>query len=252
MCVHHSTFVAFFYSALGLWFVVQRSKQCTDFAASMHILHLFFCWIYNHQFPGTFAWWLMNIGCVALTTVLGEFLCMRTEMKSIPLLDGKSRADLWRMRCILFPRKSFLCLDGWCNLFSNGLHRRTSNRKSPKKLKTFQEVEKVLLRRQHTGDKDSLITWEPVGMVRMNSCVRDILRKTVWQQEIRQHLCTNGTSFTSNMGDGGLWGIRQGYPLYMHWSFLCTCWMLWHNKIDQDSLGTEDNFNSTSHIEICL
>ncbi|PIK39136.1 hypothetical protein BSL78_24025 [Apostichopus japonicus] len=80
--------------ALGLWFVVQRSKQCTDFAASMHILHLFFCWIYNHQFPGTFAWWLMNIGCVALTTVLGEFLCMRTEMKSIPLLDGKSRADL--------------------------------------------------------------------------------------------------------------------------------------------------------------
>ncbi|KAJ8041552.1 Protein SYS1-like [Holothuria leucospilota] len=80
--------------ALGLWVVVQRSKQCTDFAASVHLFHLLFCWIYNSQFPVSFTWWLMNVGCVALTTVLGEFLCMKTEMKSIPLLDGKSRADL--------------------------------------------------------------------------------------------------------------------------------------------------------------
>ena len=80
-------------SALGLWITVGRAKQCTDFAFTVHIFHLLACWIYNRQFPYTVSWWLVNIVCIALMTVLGEFLCMRSELKAIPLTAG-ARSDL--------------------------------------------------------------------------------------------------------------------------------------------------------------
>ncbi|XP_022107521.1 protein SYS1 homolog [Acanthaster planci] len=79
--------------ALGLWVAVGRAKQCTDFALTVHMLHLVACWAYNRQFPHTLSWWLVNIVCVALMTVLGEFLCMRSEMKAIPLSTA-ARSDL--------------------------------------------------------------------------------------------------------------------------------------------------------------
>lgn len=79
--------------ALGLWYIVGRTKQCLDFAATVHIFHLAVCWLYNSFFPDTLAWWLLNIVCVTLMCVFGEFLCMRTEMKSIPLSLG-SKVDL--------------------------------------------------------------------------------------------------------------------------------------------------------------
>ena len=83
--------------ALGLWYMVQRSKQCTDFAFTVHFLHFLICWIYNRQFPHTVSWWLVNIVCIALMTVLGEFLCMRTELKAIPVSQAIKHADLWRL-----------------------------------------------------------------------------------------------------------------------------------------------------------
>ncbi|XP_072024738.1 protein SYS1 homolog [Amphiura filiformis] len=79
--------------ALGLWFLVQRSKQCTDYAFTVHFLHLLACWIYNRQFPNTVSWWLVNIVCIAMMTVLGEFLCMRTELRAIPV-SAALKADL--------------------------------------------------------------------------------------------------------------------------------------------------------------
>lgn len=79
--------------ALGLWTVVKRTKQCWDFTATAHILHLFFCWVYNGWFPNTLSWWLVNIICIIIMTVLGEFLCMRSEMKAIPIGMGP-RVDL--------------------------------------------------------------------------------------------------------------------------------------------------------------
>ncbi|XP_077982786.1 protein SYS1 homolog isoform X2 [Glandiceps talaboti] len=77
----------------GLWFIVQRTRQCLDFAATVHLYHLIVCWIYNGAFPVTLSWWLVNIVCLALMTVLGEFLCMRTEMNAIPVTVGP-KADL--------------------------------------------------------------------------------------------------------------------------------------------------------------
>lgn len=72
-----------------LWLVVGRTKQCLDFAATVHIGHFFGCWLVNGYVPQTFWWWMINITCVALMTVLGEYLCMRSDMKAIPLMGQK-------------------------------------------------------------------------------------------------------------------------------------------------------------------
>ncbi|CAI9716660.1 protein SYS1 homolog [Octopus vulgaris] len=79
--------------AFGLWIVVQKTKQCLDYAATVHIIHFFCCWIYNARFPQNFYWWLTNIISLILMTVSGEFLCMRSEMKAIPV-SLAPKADL--------------------------------------------------------------------------------------------------------------------------------------------------------------
>lgn len=73
---------------LGLWYVVQRTKLCWDFAITSHLIHLVACWAFNGGFPSTLSWWLITVISVIVTTVLGEFLCMRSEMKAIPLSVG--------------------------------------------------------------------------------------------------------------------------------------------------------------------
>ncbi|KAK7114880.1 hypothetical protein V1264_000862 [Littorina saxatilis] len=78
--------------AFILWFVVGRTRQCLDFAATVHIGHFIGCIIFTGHVPQTFWWWMTNIICVALMTVLGEYLCMRSEMKAIPLMG--QRVDL--------------------------------------------------------------------------------------------------------------------------------------------------------------
>ena len=79
--------------ALGLWYVVKRTKLCLDFTCTVHFFHLLACWLFNSSFPNTLTWWLVNTVDIVIMTVLGEFLCMRTELKAIPLSMGP-RADL--------------------------------------------------------------------------------------------------------------------------------------------------------------
>lgn len=73
--------------------MVKRTKQCWDFACTAYVCHLVICWIYNAVFPGGLSWWLTMIVSAVLMTVMGEFLCMRTELKAIPLGLGP-KADL--------------------------------------------------------------------------------------------------------------------------------------------------------------
>ena len=81
------------FRAVALWFIVRRTKQCLDFAATAHFLHLLICWLYNSQFPTTVSWWLLNGACVTIMCVYGEYLCLRTELQAIPLSVGP-KADL--------------------------------------------------------------------------------------------------------------------------------------------------------------
>ncbi|KAH3849890.1 hypothetical protein DPMN_092294 [Dreissena polymorpha] len=80
-------------SALGLWIIVGRTKQCLDFSLTTHVIHFVTCWIVNGHLPHTVSWWILNLVGVTLMTVLGEFLCMRSEIKAIPLGMG-SKVDL--------------------------------------------------------------------------------------------------------------------------------------------------------------
>ena len=82
-----------FYRAASLWAIVQRTKLCLDFSTTAHLLHFFACWMYNSTWPTSPSWWILQLSCVAITCVIGEFLCLRSEMKAIPL-GMASRVDL--------------------------------------------------------------------------------------------------------------------------------------------------------------
>ncbi|XP_076350546.1 sys1 golgi trafficking protein isoform X2 [Tachypleus tridentatus] len=92
-CIIGSFLITSLFCSIGLWYFVQKTKQCLDFSTTIHLFHLIVCWIYNSSFPNSISWWLLNIVCVSITCVSGEFLCMRTEMKAIPLTLGP-KADL--------------------------------------------------------------------------------------------------------------------------------------------------------------
>nr|CAH0104139.1 unnamed protein product [Daphnia galeata] len=80
-------------SATSLWAIVQRTKLCLDFSATAFFLHLVASLIYNSGWPYSASWWVLQFSCVTITCVLAEFLCMRSEMKSIPL-GMSTRVDL--------------------------------------------------------------------------------------------------------------------------------------------------------------
>ncbi|XP_046650437.1 protein SYS1 homolog [Daphnia pulicaria] len=80
-------------SATSLWAIVQRTKLCLDFSATAFFLHLVASLIYNSGWPYSASWWVLQFSCVTITCVLAEFLCMRSEMKSIPL-GMSARVDL--------------------------------------------------------------------------------------------------------------------------------------------------------------
>lgn len=90
--VQHTFFFSF--SALGLWFFIRRGKQCLDFTVTVHLFHMIFCWIYNSHPPAVLSWWLVNVACIALMAVIGEYLCMRTELRAIPVNSGP-KSNLW-------------------------------------------------------------------------------------------------------------------------------------------------------------
>ena len=73
------------FSSLGLWYVVQRTKLCLDFSSTVHFLHLVLCTLYNSAPPISATWWVINLVCLTTMCVSGEFLCMRTELRTIPV-----------------------------------------------------------------------------------------------------------------------------------------------------------------------
>jgi len=91
---------AFFCNALncslGLWYIVQRTKLCLDFTSTVHFLHLVLCSCYNTGLPLSATWWCINLVCVTTMCVTGEFLCMRTELRTIPvsMAGASQKSDL--------------------------------------------------------------------------------------------------------------------------------------------------------------
>jgi hypothetical protein len=71
-------------SAVAIRFVVARAKKCWDFGATIYIIHFGLTWLVD-GFPQQLMWWVLIGGCIAITILLGEFLCVQFEMADIPL-----------------------------------------------------------------------------------------------------------------------------------------------------------------------
>ncbi|XP_067616133.1 protein SYS1 homolog [Eurosta solidaginis] len=74
-----------FVASLALWCIVRRAKLCLDFSCTYHILHLLICWWYNSKFPSNISWWLLNAITTTIMCIGGEFLCLKSELKEIPV-----------------------------------------------------------------------------------------------------------------------------------------------------------------------
>lgn len=80
---------------VGIWLVVGRAKLCLDFAASAHLIHLLLAIVYNGAIPLSPSWWLLQVICVALATLLAEFLCIQSDSRAIPINSfAAARTDL--------------------------------------------------------------------------------------------------------------------------------------------------------------
>lgn len=79
---------AFFFSALAgagyMLFLIERAKKCLDFATTLYIIHLFLCLIYG-GWPSSVTWWVSNGVGLAAMALLGEWLCIRRELRDIPI-----------------------------------------------------------------------------------------------------------------------------------------------------------------------
>ncbi|PIN04456.1 Integral membrane protein involved in transport between the late Golgi and endosome [Handroanthus impetiginosus] len=73
-----------------LVYLVERAKKCLDFSATLYIIHLLFCFFYG-GWPSSITWWVVNITGLAVMSLLGEYLCMRHELREIPITRYRSK-----------------------------------------------------------------------------------------------------------------------------------------------------------------
>ncbi|PIN09841.1 Integral membrane protein involved in transport between the late Golgi and endosome [Handroanthus impetiginosus] len=90
-CVMASIFLSSIAGAVFLVYIVERAKKCLDFCATLYIIHLFICFIYG-GWPASITWWVVHITGLAVMELLGEHLCMKRELREIPIPRYRSNA----------------------------------------------------------------------------------------------------------------------------------------------------------------
>ncbi|EPS74473.1 hypothetical protein M569_00284, partial [Genlisea aurea] len=88
-CVLISFFLSSLLGAFFLVYLVERAKKCLDFVATLWIIHLFLCTSYG-GWPSSLTWWIANGIDLAVMALLGEYLCMKREMREIPISRYRS------------------------------------------------------------------------------------------------------------------------------------------------------------------
>jgi hypothetical protein len=83
-CVISSFILTSLAGAGYLVYVIERAKKCLDFSATVYILHLFVCISYG-GWPASASWWIVNGTGLALMALLGEYLCIKRELREIPI-----------------------------------------------------------------------------------------------------------------------------------------------------------------------
>ncbi|KAA8540430.1 hypothetical protein F0562_024651 [Nyssa sinensis] len=70
-------------------YLIERAKKCLDFSATLYIIHLFICIIFG-GWPLSITWWVVNGTGLAVMALLGEYLCIRRELREIPITRYRS------------------------------------------------------------------------------------------------------------------------------------------------------------------
>ncbi|XP_022723780.1 protein SYS1 homolog [Durio zibethinus] len=83
-CVIASFLLSSIAGAVYMLYLIERAKKCLDFSATLYIIHLFICIIYG-GWPSSITWWVVNGTGVAVMAFLGEHLCIKRELREIPL-----------------------------------------------------------------------------------------------------------------------------------------------------------------------
>ncbi|XP_030526167.1 protein SYS1 homolog isoform X1 [Rhodamnia argentea] len=65
-------------------YLIERAKKCPDFSATLFIIHLLICIIYG-GWPSSITWWVVNGTGLAVMALLGEYLCIKRELREIPI-----------------------------------------------------------------------------------------------------------------------------------------------------------------------
>lgn len=83
-CVIASVLLTSVAGAGYMFHLIERAKKCLDFSATVYIIHLFICIVYG-GWPSSITWWVVNGTGLALMALLGEYLCIRRELREIPI-----------------------------------------------------------------------------------------------------------------------------------------------------------------------
>ncbi|CAH2080428.1 unnamed protein product [Thlaspi arvense] len=96
-------FTFFFFStrAVYLLYLIERAKKCLDFAATVYIIHLFICIAYG-GWPSSMTWWVVNGIGLAIMSLLGEYLCVKRELREIPISRYRPSKPIHLLHFIIF------------------------------------------------------------------------------------------------------------------------------------------------------
>ncbi|MCE2055728.1 hypothetical protein HAX54_043282 [Datura stramonium] len=72
-----------------LLYLIERAKKCLDFSATLYIIHLFICIVYG-GWPSSITWWIVNVTGLAVMALLGKYLCIKRELREIPIARYRS------------------------------------------------------------------------------------------------------------------------------------------------------------------
>ncbi|KAE9621337.1 hypothetical protein Lalb_Chr01g0012631 [Lupinus albus] len=70
-------------------YLIERAKKCLDFSATLYIIHLFICIVYG-GWPSSITWWIVHGTGIAFMALLGEYLCIKRELREIPITRYRS------------------------------------------------------------------------------------------------------------------------------------------------------------------
>lgn len=104
--------------AVYMVYLIERAKKCLDFSATLYIIHLLMCIIYG-GWPSSITWWVVNGTGVAVMALLGEYLCIRRELREIPIRYRSSKPVSFFSIYRLLPRK----INSLCFTYFFLLHR---------------------------------------------------------------------------------------------------------------------------------